>query len=173
MPIACCAYGLRCGGGVDAGGNADGELVRERVGVLEGDGLAAEQWSAVVEEAVVVAQAPELARVHQAHRAEPPAPHVDARDRAVAAVQVAQALVDHVHLVRRHPARQRRRVALEDGDVLRARAPLVHPARPHRASCSSAAAAGDACIICRKQTNKDLRRVGRSAAVYRRKQPCK
>ena len=70
-------------GGVDAGGDTDGELGRERVGVLEGDGLAAEQWLAVVVEAVVM--------------------------------------------------------ALVDGDVLCGCAPLVHPALPYWASCSSTA----------------------------------
>ena len=70
-------------GGVDAGGDTDGELGRERVGVLEGDGRAAEQWLTVVVEAVVM--------------------------------------------------------VLVDGDVLRGCAPLVHPALPYRASCSSIA----------------------------------
>lgn len=151
---------LRGGGGVDARGDADGELVRERVGVLEGDGVAAEQRPPVVEEAVVVAQASELEGVHQVHRAEPTAPHVDARDRAVAAARVAQALVHHVHLVRRHPVRQRRRVALVDGDVLRARAPLVHPARPHRPCCCcsfSATASDDACSIAGATAHKQTK----------------
>jgi hypothetical protein len=71
-----------------------------------------------------VAQAAKLGRVHQLHRAEPAAPHVDARNDAVA-----QALVRHLHLVRRHAAGQDRGPALEDGDVLRACASVVHPRR--------------------------------------------